>query len=576
MFIDTVPNRQSPPAILLREAWREGGRIKKRTLLNLSKWPSRRVELLRRILRDEALVSVDEVFTPVASLPHGHVEAILGTVHRLGLDSLLASKRSRERDLIIALIVERLIHPCSKLASTRLWSTTTLGETLEVSDTDVDEVYDALDWLLARQPRVEKRLAARHLADGAIVLYDVSTSYYEGHTCPLARFGHDRDGKRGLPVIVYGVLTDASGRPVAVDVYPGNTGDPTTVPDQVEKIRNRFGLERVVLVGDRGMLTETRITALTDYPGIGWISALRNPAIKALVESGALQLSLFDHQNLAAITSSDYPDERLIVCFNPVLADERRRKREELLAATERTLKQIAKGAARRTKQPYDDATLGARVGKELNRYKMGKHFAITITAGRLTWTRKQEAIRQEGRLDGFYVIRTNEPADRLSDTDAVRHYKRLAHVERAFRCLKGIDLLVRPIRHRTAPHVRAHIFLCMLAYYVEWHMRQAWTPLLFHDDALAIDRETRDPVAPARSSSVAQAKKLHRQTAEGFPVHSFETLLKTLGTRARNTLQLGSDPKALVHRLTPCTPLLARALALLGLSPQPESCPPS
>jgi hypothetical protein len=567
MYVERVPNRGSPPAILLREAWREGGRVRKRTVANLSAWPPQRIEALRRLLRDEPLVPADELFAIEASLPHGHVEALLGTIRKIGLETMVASKRSRARDLVLALIVERLIHPCSKLATTRLWGTTTLGESLGVATVDVDEVYAALDWLLARQPHIEKKLAARHLTDDAVVLYDVSSSYYEGRTCPLARFGHDRDGKTGLPIIVYGVITDAAGRPIAVQVYPGGTGDPTTVPDQVDTLRTRFGLTRVILVGDRGLLTQTQLEQLKRYPGLGWISALRSPAIRALVDSGALQLSLFDQQHLAEITSPAYPGERLIVCFNPLLAEERRRKREDLLTATERELAKIAKDAARRTRTPYDDATLGMKVGKVLNHYKVGKHFAITIASGRVRWTRREDAIRQEGELDGFYVLRTSEAAERLSADETVRHYKSLAHVERAFRCLKGIDLRVRPIHHRTEAHVRAHIFLCLLAYYVEWHLRQAWAPLLFHDDTLEAERRMRHPVLPATPSRAVTKKKSARQTADGLPVHSFDTLLATLAVRAQHTCRLRSDPAGATFRQTTvCTPLQSRAFELLGL----------
>ena len=568
MYVERIPNRHSPPAILLREAWREHGRVRKRTIANLTDWPPARVEALRRVLRDEPLVRADELFTVETSLPHGHVEAILGLIHRLGLDTLLATKRSRARDLVLAMIVERLLHPCSKLATTRLWSTTTLGERLGVVDADVDELYAALDWLLGRQSAIEQKLAARHLAEGGVVLYDVSSSYYEGRTCALAQFGHDRDGKTGLPIIVYGVMTDAAGRPVATTVYAGNVGDPKTVPDQVETLRARFGLSRVVLVGDRGMLTQTQIDQLKTYPELGWISALRSPAIRALVESGTLQLSLFDVQHLAEISSPAYPGERLVACFNPLLADERRRKREALLTATERELATLARTAARRTRTPFDDATLGQKVGRVINHYKMAKHFVVTIAHGRLTWTRRLDRILQESHLDGFYVIRTSVAADHLSAADAVRHYKSLARVERAFRCLKGIDVRIRPIHHRTEDHVRAHIFLCVLAYYVEWHLRQAWAPLLFEDETLDGDRQTRDPVAPATPSPAARRKKVERQTADGrLPLHSFETLLAALATRCAHTCRLRSDPTAApVHQLTPPSPLQARALALLGL----------
>ena len=567
MYVERIPNRQSPPAILLREAWRDHGRVRKRTIANLTEWPPARVEALRRVLRDEPLVRADELFTVETSMPHGHVEAILGLVRRLGLDTLLATKRSRARDLVLAMIVERLIHPCSKLATTRLWSTTTLGDSLAVADADVDELYAALDWLLRRQPAIEQKLAARHLTDGGVVLYDVSSSYYEGRTCPLAKFGHDRDGKTGLPIIVYGVMTDAVGRPVAVDVYAGNVGDPKTIPDQVDTLRERFGLAHVVLVGDRGMLTQTQIDHLKTYPGLGWISALRSPAIRALVESGTLQLSLFDEQHLAEITSPAYPGERLVACFNPLLADERRRKREDLLTATEKALATLARGAARRTRTPFDDATLGQKVGRVIHHYKMAKHLAVTIAGGRLTWTRRTESIQQESQLDGFYVIRTSLAAAQVSAADAVRHYKSLAHVERAFRCLKGIDVRIRPIHHRTEDHVRAHIFLCVLAYYVEWHLRQAWAPLLFADETLEADRATRDPVAPAAPSAAARRKKIERQTADGLPLHSFDTLLAVLATRAALTCRLRSDPTAApVRQVTPPSPLQARALELLGL----------
>lgn len=565
MFIDVVPNRQSPPAVLLRESWREGARTRKRTLANLSAWPEAKVNLLRRVLRDEPLVTPEALFTVERTTPHGHVDAILQALRRLGLDTLIAAKRSRERDLVLALIVERIIAPSSKLATTRLWTTTTLGETVGVQDADVDEVYAALDWLLARQPAIQQKLAARHLHDDGLALYDVSSSYYEGHTCPLARRGHDRDGHTGRPILVYGVLTDGEGRPVAVDVYPGNTGDPTTVSDQVAHLQRDFGLSRVVLVGDRGTLTTAQLARLQTQPGMGWITALRGPAIRALVESAALQLSLFDQQHLAEITSPDYPGERLIACFNPLLAADRRRTRTELLTATEQALTTLAAAAARRTKTPWDDATLGVKVGRLINRYKVAKHFTTTLAHGRLQWTRNDAAIAQEAQLDGIYVIRTSEAATRVSAPDAVRHYKRLAQVERAFRCLKGVDLRVRPIYHRTEPHVRAHIFLCLLAYYVEWHLRQVWAPLLFADEALPQDRLTRDPVLPAQPSPHAQHKKARRQTPDDLPLHSFSTLIADLGTRCEVTCRLRAEATtAPVRHVAAATPLQSRALALL------------
>lgn len=569
MYIEKVPNRNSPPAILLREAWREGKRIRKRTVANLSHWPPEQVEALRRLLKGETLVPVEEVFTIQRSLPHGHVEAVLETIGRLGLAKMIASRRCRERDLVVAMIVEQLIHPCSKLATTRMWHTTTLAGELSVADADEDELYNALDWLLARQVRIEKKLARRHLADGSLVLYDVSSSYYEGRTCALARFGHNRDGKKNKLIVVYGVMTDREGRPVAVDVYPGNTGDPATVPDQVEKLRNRFGLSRVVLVGDRGMLTQTQIEHLQEYPGVGWISALRSRAIRKLVENEHLQMSLFDAQNLAEITSPDYPGERLIACMNPLLAEERRRKRQELLSLTEKDLARIAKGVARRTRKPMSKDEIGLKVGKVINHYKMAKHFRLRIEDNFFSWSRNEELIRREAALDGIYVIRTSEPEVSLSAADTVRTYKSLSQVERLFRTLKGIDLRIRPIRHRSEAHVRAHIFLCMLAYYVEWHMRNALAPLLFDDENLDEERKKRDPVAQARPSRSARGKKVKRITADGLPIHSFETLLGELVTRCRNQCRISSDPSgATFTQLTQRTPLQARVLELLNLYP--------
>jgi transposase len=567
MYVERVPNRNSRSAILLREAWREGTAIRKRTLANLTDWPVAKVEALRRVLRGEIVAAPAALFTVERAVPHGHVEAILGTIRRLGLDALIAAKRCRERDVVLALLVERLLHPCSKLATTRLWSTTTLAEELRVLDATEDDVDAAMDWLEARQARIEQKLAQRHLTEGARVFYDVSSSFYEGRTCPLAQFGHDRDGQHGLPIIVYGVLTDAAGRPVAIEVYPGGTGDPTTVPEQIETLRQRFGLSRVVLVGDRGMLTETQLATLRQVPGIGWISALRGPALRALVEQGSLQLSLFDEKNLAEITAPAYPGERLIACFNPLLAEERQRKRQALLEATERAFAKIAREVTRRRRTPLTAAEIGVKVGRVRDRFKVGKHFELTIADGVFRWGRKEDAIRREAALDGLYVIRTSEPAAQLSAADTVRTYKNLAQVERVFRCLKGIDLRIRPIYHRIPPRVRAHFFLCLLAYYVEWHLRAALRPLLFEDEQLPQNRWTRDPVAPAQASPAVQRKKAQRTTADGLPLHSFDTLLATLGTRCRTTCRMTADPTApRVQQLTEPTPLQARAMELLQL----------
>jgi len=573
MYIATVPNRNSPPAILLREGWREGNKTRQRTLANLSDWPPEKIETFRRLLRDETLVSPRDLLTTEKSLPHGHVQAVLEMIARLKLDQLISSQPCRERDLVLAMIVERLIDPCSKLATTRRWHSTTLAEELGVEDASEDDLYAAMDWLLQRQERIEKKLAARHLDQGGIVLYDVSSSFYEGRTCPLAQFGHDRDGKKGLPIIVYGVMTDGRGCPVAVSVYAGNTGDSTTVGDQIEKLRQKFGLERVVLVGDRGMLTQPQIDKLKQHSGMGWITALTSTAIRSLVDQGALQLSLLDEKNLAEITAPEYPGERLMVCHNPVLEEQRQRKREQLLQATEKSLEKVSREVARRTKKPFTAAEIGMKVGKLLGRYKMSKHFQCTIGQSSFTWSRRTESIAQEQMLDGIYVVRTSEPAERLSTEETVRGYKSLAEVERAFRCLKGIDLLVRPIRHRTEDRVPAHIFLCVLAYYVQWHLRRAWAPLLFEDEEREQQRKQRDPVLPAQPSPSAQRKKQSHQTADGLPVHGFMDLLKQLASRARITYALKAHNKEEKTNLTfqqvpEPTPLQARAYELIRMFP--------
>lgn len=573
MYIDVVPNRNSPPAILLREAWRDGEKTHKRTLANLSDWPAEKVESLRRVLRNERLVSPEDLFATRKTLPHGHVQAMLEMIGKLELDRLISARRCHERDLVVAMIVQRLIAPCSKLATTREWHTTTLAEELGVAEATEDDLYEAMDWLLARQERIEKKLAARHLREGGLVLYDVSSSFYEGRTCPLAQFGHDRDGKNGLPIIVYGVMTNGEGCPVAVSVYAGNTGDPTTVGDQIEKLREKFGLQRVVLVGDRGMLTQPQINKLKQHSGLGWITALTSTAIRDLVEQGALQLSLLDQKNLAEITAPDYPGERLMLCHNPVLEEQRRRKRQALLEATEKSLEKISKEVARRKKKLFTAAEIGVKVGKVLGRYKMGKHFACKMGEGSFSWSRRVESIAQEEKLDGIYVLRTSESKEQLSAEDTVRSYKSLAEVERAFRCLKGIDLLVRPIRHRTEDRVPAHIFLCVLAYYVEWHLRRAWAPLLFEDEQRWQDRKRRDPVLPAQPSASAQRKKRSHETADGLPVYNFEDLLKELASRSRVTYALKSDkaeetPKTTFQQVPDPTPVQARAYELLRMFP--------
>ena len=569
MYVETVPNRNSPPAILLREGRREGKKVHKRTLANLTHWPKDKIERLRRVLKNEPLVHPDQLFVIERSLPHGHVELLLEAMRRLKLPALIDPRPSPQRDRVVAMILQRLLYPASKLATTRLWHTTTLAEELSLEDTDEDDLYEAMDWLLERQDRIERKLAKRHLAEGDPVLYDVSSSYYEGQTCPLMQFGHNRDGKRDRPIVVYGVLADSMGRPLAVEAYAGNTGDPTTVPDQVEKVRGRFGLQRVVLVGDRGLLTETQINHLKRHPGLGWVSVLRHHQIRRLVESEAVQLSLFDERHLAEVRSPDYPGERLIVCHNPLLAEHRRQKREALLTATEEALAGIARQVARRTRTPLSATEIAEKLGRVKNRFQVAKHFRTQIADGSFHYERRTEAIIREAQLDGFYMLRTSEPADRLPTAAVVRRYKDLTRVERAFRSLKTVDLHIRPIRHRVESRVRAHLFLCLLAYYVHWHLRQALAPLLFDDEDLEAERARRDPVLAAQPSASAKRKKRKRRTEDGFPLQSLETLMAHLGTRARHQCRLPSEPDApCVQRLTEPTPLQQRAFELIRMFP--------
>jgi transposase len=552
---------------LLRRSIRQGKTVTHETLGNLSHLPDHLIEIIKRSLKGETFIPAAEAFRTTRSLPHGHVDAVLRMIRKLELEDLIASEASPQRDLVIAMIAERLLFPSSKLAHTRHWHSTTLAEELDVAYATEDHLYESMDWLLKRQGAIEKKLARRHLGEGAMVLYDVSSSYYEGKTCPLARFGHDRDGETGCPIIVYGVMTDADGRPVAVQVYPGNTADPKTVPDQVETLAKRFGLSRVVLVGDRGMLTQTQIDVLKKHPGLGWISALRSGAIRRLLAESHLVKKDLITERLAEITSPEFPGERLVACYNSQLCEQRRHKRQELLAATQAELQMLAASVARGTGQPESAAQIGVRVGKIINHYKVAKHFTLTIRDGHLGWARNQGSIQKEELLDGIYVIRTSEPVKRLRAADAVRSYKRLALVEQSFRCLKGIDLMVRPIHHRSADRVRAHIFLCLLAYYVEWHLRQAWEPLLFEDEELAVDRRWRDPNAPAQASESVRIKKQTHTTPEGLRVHSFRTLLAHLATRCRNTCVVTGDPKQTTFcQVTEADDLQAEALRLITM----------
>jgi len=572
MYIERVPNRSSPPAVLLRESYREGGRVKKRTLANLSHLSDATIEGLRRVLRGDTVVAPDDAFTIERSRPHGHVAAVVGTIKKLGVDRLLASRRSPERDRAVALIAARVLAPDSKLATARALdvnsATSTLGEMLGLETVEAEDLYAAMDWLEARQAKIEKALAERHLHEGTLVLYDVSSSYFEGRSCPLAAIGHSRDKKKGKLQIVFGLLCNAEGCPVAVEVYAGNTGDPTTLKDQIEKVRTRFGLSRVVFVGDRGLLTSARIREeLAPVEGLDWVSALRTEQIRKLaLDGGPLQMSLFDKTDLAEITHPDFPGERLVACMNPLLAVERARKREDLLQATERELEKVATATRREKRALRGKDQIGLRVGKVLGRFKMAKHFEMTITNTAFTYGRKQKAIDAEAALDGIYVLRTSVPKEVLGAEDTVRAYKDLAKVERAFRCLKTVDLHLRPIHHRLVPRVRVHVFLCMLAYYVEWHMRKALAPLLFaEDDPQGAAERRGSPVKPARRSASTEAKTLTKKTSEGETVHRFRGLLEHLATLTKNTIQpKGNLPS--FDRLTVPTPLQQKAFDLLGL----------
>lgn len=571
MYVEKIPNRGSRPAYLLRQGWREQGGVRKRTLANLSHWPLEQIEALRAVLRGEPMVPARQHFHVERSLPHGHVEAVLGFMSKLGVDQLLSSRRCRQRDLVMAMIAQHLLAPCSKLAATRSWGATTLAQELEVAGADENELYEALDWLLSRKNRIEGKLAKRHLGQGTRALYDVTSSTYYGQRCPLAERGYNREHK-GRNCITWGLLADAEGRPVALETYKGATGDPATLQDQVNKLRKRFGLSRVVLVGDRGMLTQARIDALKQHPELGWISALPSQAIRALAEQGELQLSLFDKQNLAEITCEAYPGERLMVCYNPVLAQDRKRTRNQLLEHTEKELARIQAEVNRRTRTPLTAGEIGQKAGRAVHRFKMAKHFQLDIQDGHFAYQRNAGSIEAEARLDGIYIVRTSEPAQQLSAEDAVRAYKSLEQVEQAFRCMKTLDLRVRPIRHRTEAHVKAHMFLCMLAYYVEWHMRQALAPILFQDEELAQTRWTRDPVAPAETSAKAKQKNNARHTQDGWPVHSLQTLLQELATRTKNTCRVNAqeDEGAFpfhFEEITEPTPFQKHVFDLLGLN---------
>ena len=574
MYIESVPNRDSPPCILLRESYRENGKVRKRTIANLTDWPPEVVQKLRLALKGGVVVSsLEEVFEVTRTLPHGHVAAVTGMLRELGLDKLITPRPSRRRDLVVAMIVARILDPQPKLGMARALdsetATTSLGEVLGLGAVDADELYDAMDFALERQTKIEDALAKRHLHEGSLVLYDVTSTYFEGHSCPLAKHGYSRDGKPDKLQIEFGLLCDADGCPVAVEVFEGNVSDPMTVAAQVSKLRDRIKLRRVVVVGDRGMLTEARVHEDLAKEGLDWITALRAPAIRGLLGDGSLQLSLFDERDLGEITSESYPGERLIVCRNPFMAEERKRKREALLQATEQELGKVVE-ATRRARNPLrGEGNIGLRVGRVLNKHKMAKHFELHITADAFSYSRQEAKIAEEASLDGIYVVRTSVPAEALSAAEAVDHYKSLSRVERAFRSLKTVDLKVRPIHHRLADRVRAHVFLCMLSYYVEWHLRRAWAELLFEDDDRSQARAARSSVvARAERSEKALSKAQTRRTEDGWPVHSFQTLLSDLGTLARCTCvrpALGECAQPVLY--TKPTPLQEHALNLLRVT---------
>jgi Transposase DDE domain len=570
MYVTRVPNRGSPPAVLLRESYREGGKVKNRTLANLSSWPEAKVEALSRALKGLPPAGLEGMVDITRSLPHGHVAAVLGTIRELGLEELIGPEPARQRDLVTAMLTAAVIDGSSKLATARglrpQTAASSLGEVLGLGSCDEDDLYAAMDWLLPRQEKIEDALAARHLRDGTLVLYDVSSAAFEGRTCPLGEIGHARDGVRGRLQIVYGVLTTTAGIPVAVEVFKGATGDPATLASQVNKLKERFGLSHVAVVGDRGMLTKARIRDDLKPAELDWITALRGPAIKALLAEGAIQPTLFDETSMAEITHPDYPGERLIACYNPFLAAERARRRGELLDATQAELQKIDQATRRARRRLRGKDKIALAIGKVIDKKKVAKHFITDIRDDGFTWRRDEQKINQEAALDGIYVIRTSLPAAVLGTGGAVESYKALANVERVFRGL-NTDLLIRPIRHRLEDRVRAHVLIRMLAYYVTWHMQQRLAPLLFKDHHPAAGKAARpSPVAPARRSASAVAKAAAKVTADGGPVHSFATLLDDLATIAASRIQPAGGLPAFTLVTTP-TPVQRQAFELLGVN---------
>ncbi len=565
MHIQIIPNRGSTPTVLLRESYRQGTKVCKRTLANLSDLPASQIDSIRAALRGEVLRPVAQTFEIARSLAHGHVQAVALAMQRLGFASLLASKACRERDLVLAMVASRILCPATKLATTRQWHTSTLAQEFGVADATEDDLYGAMDWLLVAQDRIQKKLAARHLQQDSLVLYDLSSSYFEGTHCPLAKLGYSRDGKRGTLQVNYGLLTDARGCPVAISVHPGNTSDSTTFLPEVKRLRKQFGIERMVMVGDRGMISQKAIDAMSQDSDIDWVTALRSSSLRSLMEQGQLQMDLFDERNLLEISSPEFPGERLLACRNPQLAKLRAHTREDLLVATEENLRTIALRVEAGKLAGKDK--IGVAVGKVINKYKVAKHFELVITDRSLSFTRLAQSIKAEAALDGLYIIRTSVQAQRMDAATCVRAYKSLAQVERAFLSMKMMDLKVRPIHHHLEDRVRAHIFLCMLAYYVEWHMRQAWAPLMFADEDQAA-KLIRDPVAPAMRSDAAMHKVSRRSLDDGTPVHSFKTLMQDLQTIVRNTCRTanGAQDGSMFDLTTTPTAKQIRALELISL----------
>jgi len=559
---------------LIRRSYREGGKVKHETIASLTGLPEPAIEAVRAALQGVQLVAATDSVTPITSLPHGHVAAVVGALRKCGLEAAIASRPSRERSLVVATIASRILDPTSKLATARALApetrTHSLGDVLGLESVTDDDLYAAMDWVVKRQPQIEAKLAKKHLGEGSLILYDVSGSHYTGRTCPLAKIGHPKDGRKNVPQINYGLLCDSSGCPVAIEVFEGNVGDPKTLKTQITKLRERFGIKRVVIVSDRGLITQARIREeLEPIEGLDWISALRAPSIQKLAEQGTVQLSLFDERDLAEIASDAFPGERLVACRNPLLADERRRKRDELLVATEKELEKIARATRREARPLRGAGKIGVRVGKVLGRFKVGKHFVTEISEEGFSYSRDERRIAEEAALDGIYVLRTSLSADDMPDAEVVKTYKSLAQVERAFRSMKTVDLQVRPIFHRLEDRVRAHIFLCMLAYYVEWHMRRALAPILFDDD----DREAGEAlrssvVAPSERSPAARRKAASKRTQDGLPVSSLQTLIPHLGTLARVRYRVSAPGAATseFERLTEPTPVQRRAFELLGV----------